>query len=140
MNINLLVIVIFFFLSLIGAYVLFKFLESSAIIKNKKYQAGGAMAGFILIFGILFGAYYKLEANKVQQIEGTIIPYTQFTKIILAVKQTDPDTNGNFRLSANCIDLDRDDVKIFVLSRDGQTVTKNIFKKEDMKGLKIKTQ
>lgn len=50
MNINLLVIVIFFFLSLIGAYVLFKFLESSAIIKNKKYQAGGAIAGIYSYF------------------------------------------------------------------------------------------
>lgn len=137
MDFNVLVIVIFFFLSLIGAYVLFRFLDSQAIIDDKRYKAGGAIAGFILIYGCLFGAYYKLEANKTELIEGTITPYKQFTKVVLAVKQTDPDTNGNFRMSANCIDLAKDDVKVYVFSEDGMSVSKNIFSKEDLKGMKI---
>jgi len=44
---------VIFILSLIGAIVLFKFLQSSALIQKAGYQAGGALAGFLLIFGIL---------------------------------------------------------------------------------------
>jgi len=137
MDINVLVIATFFSLSLLGAYVLFKFLDSQALIDDKRYKAGGAIAGFILIYGCLFGAYYKLESNKTQFIEGTITPYTRFTKVVLAVKQTDPDTSGNFRMSANCIDLDKDDVKVYVFSEDGRPISKNIFNKDDLKGMKI---
>lgn len=139
MNVNLLVIVILFFLSLTGAYVLFRFLESSAVINDKRYKAGGAIAGFILIYGILFGGYFKLEANKIQKIEGTITPNQQFSKIVLAIKQTDPDMHGKFRLSANCIDLDKDDVKIYVITGNGQAISKQIFKEEDMENVKIQT-
>lgn len=45
-----------FLLSLSGAYVLFKFLESVAQIDKASYRAGGALAGFLIIFGTLFAA------------------------------------------------------------------------------------
>ena len=52
-------------LSLGLTYVLFKFLESFATGKSKTVggtiQYGGALAGFVLIFGILFGAFAKLR-------------------------------------------------------------------------------
>lgn len=48
---------VIFALSLIGAYVLFKLLKSTAIVKKAGYQAGGALAGFLIIFGTLFYAY-----------------------------------------------------------------------------------
>ena len=39
-----------FIFSLIASVVLFKFLKSSAAINNKSYQAGGALAGFVIVF------------------------------------------------------------------------------------------
>lgn len=61
---NLLVVVsVIFALSLLGAFVLFKFLKSAAMIKRPGYQAGGALAGFLLIFGTLYMSYNQLEAN-----------------------------------------------------------------------------
>jgi hypothetical protein len=39
-----------FIFSLIASIVLFKFLKSSAVINNKSYQAGGALAGFVIVF------------------------------------------------------------------------------------------
>ena len=46
-------------------YVLFRFLESFATGKSKTVggtiQYGGALAGFVLIFGLLFGAFAKLR-------------------------------------------------------------------------------
>jgi hypothetical protein len=57
------VIGLFFLLSLVGAVVLFRFFKSSALIKTKTYQAGGALAGFVIIFGLLFGAYDQVETR-----------------------------------------------------------------------------
>ena len=60
----LLVIVVIFILSLVGAFVLFKLLKSTAIIKKAKYQAGGALAGFLLIYGTLYGSFYRLSCSE----------------------------------------------------------------------------
>jgi hypothetical protein len=57
---HLIVIAVLFLLSLLAAYVLFKWLDSAAIIKRQGYQAGGAFAGFLLIFGSLTVAHFKL--------------------------------------------------------------------------------
>lgn len=60
-----LAVTVIFVLSLGGAIVLFKFLKSSAIIKKTGYQAGGALAGFLLIYGTLFYSFDKLiESNN----------------------------------------------------------------------------
>ena len=44
LNSNLFIIVSIFFLSLVGAVVLFKFFENTAMVKSKQFQAGGAIA------------------------------------------------------------------------------------------------
>lgn len=48
-------------------YVLFKFLQSQAEGKGKflggTIQYGGSLAGFLLIFSILFGAFYRLKSD-----------------------------------------------------------------------------
>lgn len=68
METNLLVVVsVIFALSLVGAFVLFKFLKSAAIIKRSGYQAGGALAGFLLIFGALYASYSRLEASAAER-------------------------------------------------------------------------
>lgn len=48
-------------------YVLFKFLQSQAEGKGKllggTIQYGGSLAGFLLIFSVLFGAFYRLKSD-----------------------------------------------------------------------------
>ncbi|MBI4715050.1 MAG: hypothetical protein HY760_03785 [Nitrospirae bacterium] len=162
MNIHLFVIGAFFFLGLIGAVVLFRYLKSSALIKNEKYQAGGAIAGFLLIFGILFGAYDRLDKSDSERlsaqlietrqalealnrklaanpIDGVLTPPLQNAKIVLAVKQTDADTRGRFRLSQGCIDPETDDVKLYVQTDNGRFLSYLITSKEEMNGITIPT-
>lgn len=62
----LIVVSVMFAISLGGAYILFRFLESQATIQKAGYKAGGALAGFLIILGILFGSYHKLVQAKVQ--------------------------------------------------------------------------
>ena len=57
------VLILFALVSLVPAFVLFKFLESTAIIKKKNYQAGGAIAGYIIVLAALFAVKVKLEAT-----------------------------------------------------------------------------
>ena len=54
---------IFFVLSLIGAIVLFRYLKSSATITKPGYQAGGAIAGFLLIYAILYTSYISIHQD-----------------------------------------------------------------------------
>ncbi len=58
---------VFFMLSLVGAYVLFKVLKSSAVITRPGYRAGGALAGFLLLFGSLNMTHYKLSAVELEK-------------------------------------------------------------------------
>ncbi|MBI5179061.1 MAG: hypothetical protein HZA04_07350 [Nitrospinae bacterium] len=139
LNFDLIVIVTFFFLSLAGAVVLFKFFKSTAMVQSKQYQAGGAIAGFIIIFILLSQAYQKIKSDTVAKltedlkaaqleldkatqnlssvsIDGTITPYQNDAKIVLAVSQTDADMQGKFKFSAKCIDPDNDDVKLYLIS------------------------
>jgi hypothetical protein len=46
---DLVVVVALFACSLAAAVVLFKILQSTAVIQKKEYQVGGAAAGFLLI-------------------------------------------------------------------------------------------
>ncbi len=68
-------IVTVFSLSLTGAVVLFRFLKSSAIIKRKEYRAGGALAGFLLIFATLHLSFneYSKNLDTSRPIEWTIV-------------------------------------------------------------------
>jgi hypothetical protein len=58
---TILVVAAVFVLSLTAAVVLFRFFRSTALIKQKTYQAGGALGGFIIIYALLFGSYYRTE-------------------------------------------------------------------------------
>ncbi len=57
---SLIPIIVIFCLSLFGSFILFKFLKSSATIKKATYQAGGAIAGFLLIYGLLFSTFQSV--------------------------------------------------------------------------------
>jgi hypothetical protein len=79
--------IVYAIISLFIAFILFKYLKSSASFKDKTtgYQAGGAIAGFIIVFSILFGSYVKLNGSLndyksfVQKNER--VPYTIFGKV-----------------------------------------------------------
>ena len=60
------VVSVMFLLSLVGAFVLFKLLKSAALIQRAGYQAGGALAGFLLIFGTLYFSYDKLLTKQLE--------------------------------------------------------------------------
>ena len=81
MNSTVAVVAAVFALSLLGAVVLFHFFKSSALIKQKTYQAGGAVAGFIVIYGLLFASYHQIErlANNKMRADLTSIQATLTT-------------------------------------------------------------
>lgn len=160
-NFNLLLIASFFFLSLVGAVVLFKFFKSTAAVQSKQYQAGGAIAGFIIIFMLLTFSYERIKNDtEIQQknaldstrqeldhakekllresIEGVITPYASDTKIVLAVQQTEADMQGKFKFSATCIDPDTDDVKLYLIS-PGKFKFMRIDSKQAMKRINFPT-
>jgi hypothetical protein len=144
-----LIVVIFFACSLVAAYVLFKLLRSTAIVKTEKAQAGGAAAGFLLVLFALFNGHRSVsgiesltaqiqaltdqlksaqeELNSTRAelnpkiIIGKIRPNLGETKIVLSVAATDPDGSGSFRVDGRCIDPKRDDVRLYFI-REGRNV------------------
>jgi len=145
------VVIILFVLSLLGASVLFKFLVSSALVTGKRYQAGGAIAGFLLLYWTLLFSHGKIndcqECNdarkrceqelQVQSIKGEIEGYDgEQLKMILAVRQTEPDSRGKYMLKAPGLDPENGDVKVVVLSPSGTKIF-SIFTKEELDDFSI---
>ncbi|MEJ2010076.1 MAG: hypothetical protein P8Z30_18295 [Acidobacteriota bacterium] len=114
---------IFFLLSLGGAYVLFKLLKSSAVIKTHKYRAGGAVAGFLIIYGMLFGSYYKI-ARQGPTISGTVGPGLHDVKVVLAVAEEQPDSDGHFKLATPFnLNLKKSNARLYLLTPPGKIFT-----------------
>ena len=151
---SLVVVIMIFLMSMAGAYILFKTLKATAIIKNAKFQAGGALAGFIILYATMFQSFQSLhnieetesklkialKSLERSEIDGTIFPSAQDAKIVLAVQQTDADDNGKFKLLAKCISPEDDDIKVYVISGNGGYKSLRISSKEQMKGLQIRTE
>jgi len=57
----LLVVIAFFIMSLIAAFVLFRWLKNTALVKLPLGQFGGAIAGFIIVFILLNQSYINLK-------------------------------------------------------------------------------
>ena len=67
-----------FLASLLGTFLLFKFLKASAEIIKPTWRAGGALAGFIIIFAISFNVANSwldkyLIIEKRYNIEGVVL-------------------------------------------------------------------
>lgn len=149
---TLVVVTVIFLLSLIGSFVLFRFFKSMAIIKGKTYQAGGAVAGFILLYSVLYGSYYKIEEGEYRKIvneykallekiepkpiTGRIKPYKKNTKVVLAVKETDLDSSGRFRLQAAAVDPVKNELRLYVITEDTY-IPYDIYSVEEMKDIEI---
>ncbi len=88
-----LLIIIYFVLSLIGAFVLFKLLKSTAVIKKAGYQAGGALAGFLLIYSTLYYSYERMLKYEPQSwtVEGIIEKEGKVTHEGIIIKYTPPE-------------------------------------------------
>ncbi len=148
---TILVVGILFLLSLAGAAILFKYFKSSAIIKEKTYQAGGAIAGFILIYGALYAAYDHLDKRGYEDlkrrheqlqeqhrqlservaINGKLDPFRgEPTRIIVALQEVNPDSGGRFKLQASCIDR-KDGFVLHVLREGKKPVHQYVFEGDD---------
>lgn len=146
-------VIVIFSMSLFGSYVLFKILKATAVIKNEKFQAGGALAGFIILYVTMFQSYQPLRdakdtENKLAEtrallanrtIKGSLIPNLSNTKIILATQQTDTDSEGKFKLLTKCINPDDDDIKVYVISANGSFVSRRLSSMEQMDNFNITT-
>ncbi len=157
----LLVVPILFGLSLAAAVILFRFLKSSAVIQTAKYQAGGAIAGFVIVYGLLHFSFEKIsgfqdEIKKQEQtiydlksktkdfeeftasrdITGTVDPYSDHTKIVLVVTETDLPVNKRFRLTAPCLDLKKGRYALYVI-QEGKNYPYEIFPEDNIAKLNI---
>ncbi len=145
-----LVVSTFFVLSLLAAFVLFKWFKSTAVIANKTYQVGGAIAGFIIIFLMLFESYVLVEESKChkilthynqltkaleeKEIKGVLIPPPgeKPVQVILGTKYL-PDSRGTFKFIGRW-DPEKDNIAIYVQTEDNKFVHRNITSEEEMKG------
>jgi len=111
-----------FTLSLVSAVVLFKFLKSTALIKNENYQAGGSIAGFIIVYGMLQWSFTQTagytdqiasltsqvqalqQATRDLTVTGTVTPSTSDTQVLIAGWEAPTDMSGAFSLKAPCLD------------------------------------
>ncbi len=115
------VVIGLFCASLLGAFVLFRVLQSTALITEKRYQAGGAIAGFMLIFMVLsslwWNATWKLaeDQRKIEEAralqaqaaewsidgevreEGPSVPYHQIS--VTQAPASTVDQGGHFTLT-----------------------------------------
>jgi type II secretory pathway pseudopilin PulG len=134
----LIIVVSLFGLSLFAAIILFKFLKSTALITNEKYQAGGAIAGFIIVYGMLHGSFTQLadysqtirtdvqtigeQKTRLEQLSkftqestltGTVTPNTPDTLVLISAWEGQADLGGEFSLKAPCL-VGNDAVKLII--------------------------
>jgi len=107
----------------VAAFVLFKILQSTAVIEKKEYQVGGAAAGFLLIYAALYGSYHQLQAQQADRLQtqlqqasqslaecnkklppdvtirGGVDPPIRDATVILGWESTTPDDKGLFILN-----------------------------------------
>jgi hypothetical protein len=125
----LLVLPVLFGLSLLAAIVLFGFFKATAVIKTKSYQAGGAIAGFIIVFLMLSTYFSRLADKQVElykqtadhdkaqvdllrarlrnvQLSGTITPISHDTRIVVVPldAQGSLADDGKFDVTTQCAD------------------------------------
>jgi len=136
---DLMVVAVLFVCSLAAAIVLFAILKSEAIIKKKESQVGGAAAGFLLIYSMLYGSYYQIQKLQVAAcqalledvtVQGSIDPPEQAV-VILGRDSFPTDSNGRFLIKTKGTPQ-----SVYVINHE-RSVSHTIFPGEDLKDLKI---
>jgi len=131
MDVSVGVVTILFTLSLLAAWILFKFLQSTASITKKEYQMGGAAAGFLIIYGALYYSYSGLAKSALDDskrqlavcqaalktsgvndeevaIKGVVDPPLRNAQIVFATRIFPLPDDGTFRFSARRSDIKSD--------------------------------
>ena len=131
MDVSVVVVTILFTLSLFAAWILFKFLQSTASITKKEYQMGGAAAGFLIIYGALYYSYSGLAKSALDDskrqlavcqaalktsadndaeiaIKGVVDPALRNAQIVFATRIFPLPDDGTFRFSARRSDIKSD--------------------------------
>jgi hypothetical protein len=131
-----------FVLSLVGAVILFRFFKSTALIRQKTYQAGGALAGFVIIYGLLFTSFYRFEQLKNQElsranddlkkqvgklelavVSGVVEPDRGPVKVRLVFDALEPDsTQGRFNFQVPRVLLDNATMALSAVTDDEHVI------------------
>jgi hypothetical protein len=136
-------VVILFVLSLTGALVLFRFLKSSALIKGRSYQAGGALAGFVIIYYMVSSFYYKIDTDRskneelsaeIEQLKkelknldtdivsGEVEPDKQPVKVRLVFDAVEPDSEGKFNFQVPHVVLQSPTAALYAITDDDHVI------------------
>jgi len=150
------VVAVLFTCSLVAAFVLFRILQSTAVIRKKEYQVGGAAAGFLIIYMALYGSYAQLQkaplaacqaqlAVDVAQlsvdehelrIQGTVEPPVKDATIVLAVETVNLADDGRFSLTAKGVDPTRNPLSLYVITEKTHSLYQ-IFPSDNTANLKF---
>jgi len=117
---TLVVLTLIFSLSLIAAIVLFKILKSTALVKKTGYQAGGALAGFIIIYTTLYYSYTSISGG---------IPEETVEKDYIL--------KSNIQLFITAITTRVEGVKVSIYDRDKKEVVSDLTDSDGVVSLKI---
>jgi len=160
MNVTVGVVTILFTLSLLAAWILFKYLQSTAVITRKEYQVGGAAAGFLIFYGALYYSYSGLaksalddskrqlsvcqaalnasgEANKVVGIKGIVDPPLKNASLFFATRIFPLPDDGTFRFSARQSDLKSSDPPAIYIINEQEHNFLQLDPDEDFTNIKI---
>ena len=157
MDVSIGAVAILFTLSLGAAFILFRFLQSTAGINKKEYQMGGAAAGFLIIYGMLHYSYSsiaKSAADTAKQqlsacqadlnneeaevaVKGTVVPAIPDAEVVYATKTVSLGEDGIFHFSARKRDLKSSDPPAIYVTTEKNHVHLQLDPDEDLGDLKI---
>ncbi len=160
MDVSVGVVTILFTLSLIAAWILFKFLQSTAAITKKEYQMGGAAAGFLIIYGALYSSYTHLatlardqskndlatcvanlqktgESDAEVGIKGVVDPPPKDAWVVFATKTVSLPDDGTFRFSARQKDVKSMDPPVIYIITEQKHNQRQLDPGDDLSNVKI---
>src|ERR1039458_3589843 len=160
MDLNIGVVTILFTLSLLAAWILFKFLQSTAAITKKEYQMGGAAAGFLIIYGALYYSYSGLAKSALDDskqqlavcqaalktsgendaevgIKGVVDPALRDAQIVFATKIFPLPDDGTFRFSVRKKDLTSNNPPAIYIINEQEQNYLQLDQDEDFSNIKI---
>ena len=160
MDVSVGVVTILFTLSLLAAWILFKFLQSTAAITKKEYQMGGAAAGFLIIYGALYYSYSGLAKSALDDskrqlavcqaalktsadndaeiaIKGVVDPALRNAQIVFATRIFPLPDDGTFRFSARRSDIKSDNPAAIYIIDEQQHNYLQLDQDEDFGNIRI---
>ena len=160
MDVTVGVVTILFTLSLLAAWILFKFLQSTASITKKEYQMGGAAAGFLIIYGALYYSYSGLAKSALDDskrqlavcqaalktsgandeevaIKGVVDPPLRNAQIVFATRIFPLPDDGTFRFSARRSDIKSDNPAAIYIINEQEHNYLQLDQNEDFGNIRI---